>query len=353
MTQPISSSSPIRADADDEISLLGLASALLRWRRPIIVLGLVGAAIGLALGLTGKRLYKSTVTFIPQGSESGASGLLAAVGQLGIRIPTSSTAWGPALYVEVLQSRALLERLAFDTVIVAEERGRRAVVADLLEIDAPTQALRADHAVRALRGIVRGEEVKSLGAVRLSVATRWPSVSLALAEALVREVNHFNFQTRKSQAAAERQFVEAQSNEAQRSLLAAEERLQAFLERNRSISGSPELGFTHDRLQREVGLRQQLYSALLQSREDARIREIRDIPVITVLEEPALPLVGESRGTLQKAVLGGFAGGLLGVVIAFAVHGLSRARGMPSDEAREFFRLVDESTPRFLRKARR
>src|SRR5688572_5591681 len=98
---------------EDEVSLLGLASILLRWRRRIIAFGLIGGVLGLTLGLTRARLYKSEATFIPQGSEATAtSGLLAAVGQLGIRVPTTGGAgWGPPVYIEVLKSRAILERL--------------------------------------------------------------------------------------------------------------------------------------------------------------------------------------------------------------------------------------------------
>ena len=221
---------------------------------------------------------------------------------------------------------------------------------DLLEIDDPVPELRVDIAVRALGKIVAASEVRSLGAVRVLVTTRWPSVSLALAERLVDGVNRFNLETRKSQAAAEREFVEMQAEEAERALREAEDRLQLFLQRNRAFDSSPELAFEHDRLGREVGLRQQVYTTLLQNREEARIREVRDTPVITVLEEPRLPVVREARKSIQKGVLGGLVGGMLGVLIAFLGRGVARARRAPTEEAREFFQLVEEATPRFFRR---
>jgi len=167
----------------------------------------------------------------------------------------------------------------------------------------------------------------------------------------VQGVDKFNLKSRKSQAAEERRFVEEQAIEAERTLRVAEDRLQSFLQQNR-ILGSPELLMDHDRLGREVALRQQVYTSLLQNREEARIREVRDTPVITVLEAPRLPVVGEPRGSAQKAILGGLAGGMLGVLIAFLVQGVAGARQTPSDEAREFFGLVSELTPKFLRKGR-
>jgi hypothetical protein len=257
------------------------------------------------------------------------------------------------MYVELLNSRTLLEPIVLDTVVVQEERGRRVAFMDLLEIEAPTTERRLDLAVRALGGMVAASEERKLAAVKVTVTTRWPSVSLALTQRLMQRVNQFNLETRKSQAAMERQFVEAQSAEAEHTLRSAEDRLQVFLQRNRSIAGSPELGFERDRLQREVVLRQQVYTSLLQSREEARIREVRDTPVITVFEKPRLPLVGESRKSVNKALLGGIVGGMLGVLIAFLAHGLSGARQIPSEEAREFFRLVQDATPKFLKRGRR
>jgi len=176
---------------------------------------------------------------------------------------------------------------------------------------------------------------------------------VTLVERLVRGVNQFNLETRKSQATAERQFVEGRAEEAGRALREVEDRLQTFLQRNRAIGGSPELGFERDRLQREVALRQQVYTTLLQTREEARIREVRDMPVITELEDPRLPLISESRGTAIKLILGALAGGFLGIVIAFLADAMVAARRAPSEEAREFFQLVEEVTPRFLKRGAR
>ncbi len=201
----------------------------------------------------------------------------------------------------------------------------------------------------ALRDLVKVRELRALNAVEVSVTTRWPSVSLAIASRLVKGVGRFNVETRKSQAAAERQFVEARADEAQRALREAEDRLQSFLQRNRAFV-APELAFQRDRLQREVALRQEVYTTLLQKREEARIREVRDTPVITMLEEPRLPLLPESRMTVLKTGLGALAAGLVCVVIAFLSEGLADARLLPSDDAREFFKLIDEATPRFLRR---
>jgi uncharacterized protein involved in exopolysaccharide biosynthesis len=344
---------PLPTESDEPISLLGLGAVLLRWRRTIAVLGVLGLVVGITLGLARPRTYVSSATFLPQGSEVPSSGLAAAASQLGIRVPTTGAAWGPSIYVELLRSRTLLEPIARDTITVAEQEGRRTPVMELLEIKSQEPAERMDRAVQRLRRMVTATELRPISAVEVKVASEWPSVSLTLAERLVNGVNRFNLETRKSQAAAERTFVEQRAAEIERSLREAEDRLQAFLQRNRIINPNSEQAFERERLQREVTRRTQLYTSLLESLEEARIREVRDTPVITLLAAPRAPVLPESRGTAARGILGALAGTAMGILIAFAAQGMSRARHEASDEAREFFELVDEATPGFLRGRRR
>lgn len=334
---------------DDEISLISLANALLRWRRTIFAFAVVGAAAGLAAGLLSRRTYASTATFSPQvGNEQSASaGLALAASQFGLRIPGSGGGWPAATYVELLSSRALLDPIARDTFVVAEDGNRRVALMDLLEVQADNPAQRVEKTIRKLRTLVTAIEVKKLGAVQMTVATRWPSVSLGLANRLLEGVNRFNTQTRQSQATAERKFVEKQAQDAERALRDAEDRMQGFLQRNR-VASSPDLVFERDRLQREITLRQQSYTTLLQSHEEARIREVRDTPVITVLESPVFDAIGESRHTAVKAVLGA----VVGIVLAVLFRAIAGASQSPSEDMKAFFQTLDEAMPRFFRRRR-
>ncbi len=98
MTQPSAGPAPVYEN-EDEISVFSLASVLVRWRWTIVALGVFGGVLGLARGLTSPKVYKSTATFIPQGSEGGVSGLALAASQFGIRVPSGGDAWGPPVYV--------------------------------------------------------------------------------------------------------------------------------------------------------------------------------------------------------------------------------------------------------------
>jgi len=204
----------------DDVSMLAFATFVLRWRRLILSAGIVGLILGVAAGLLAHRVYRSTATFLPQGSDTNRlSGLALAASQFGVNVP--SNGWGPPIYVELLRSTALLQAVALDTVRVAEQN-RQARVIDLVGATGSSSSRRLNDAVKRLREIVKADEDKRLGAVTVNVDTRWPSVSLALSQLVVEGVTRFNRETRRSQAAAERQFVEQQATDAEAQLRQAE-----------------------------------------------------------------------------------------------------------------------------------
>ena len=339
LTEPVAA--PRVAHHEDRpISLVMFAIVLLRWWRVIVAAGVLGGILGLTLGLTAGRVYKSEATFIPQGTQD--VGALAGIGaQFGIRLPTGTgNVWGPPVYVELLRSATLLTPIATDTFNITEEN-RRAALMDLLRIQGPTPPERVMYTVMRLQQIVRVDEDRRLNAVRISVITDWPSLSYALVNRLVDAVNQFNLQTRKSQASAERQFADAQAAAAEQALREAEDRLQVFLQQNRGdVSGIPRLQFTRDRLQRDVQLRGQVLSSLLQGREDARLREVRDTPVITVLEAPRLAVVREPRRSVRKAIMYGLAWTALAVIAVFVLEGLRAMQQSGRPETRELIRML-------------
>jgi uncharacterized protein involved in exopolysaccharide biosynthesis len=153
-----------------------------------------------------------------------------------------------------------------------------------------------------------------------------------MVKCILDRLNWFNLVTRQSQAGAERRFMEGRLDEARAELRTAEDRLQNFLQRNRDFRNSPELTFQQDRLARDVQMRQQVYTSLAQAYEQARIEEVRDTPVITVVEQPDLPIRPDRRGAARSALVALIAGGMLGTLIAFVMTVMERERALNEDE---------------------
>jgi uncharacterized protein involved in exopolysaccharide biosynthesis len=334
-------------------SALGPAVFLLRHRRVIVLFALAGATLGGSIALLGKRTFSSGAKFLPQGTDVNAAGLAQAASQLGIRVPASGGVWSPAIYADLLESDAILLPLLSERLRISEEGGREANLAELLDVETPNASQLPDRTMRALRDrVLSVRENKAMGAVELTVITRWPSVSLQIADALVKGLQTVVLDARKTQASAERIFADARADEAEAALRVAEDHLLVFLKENRALNGSPELGFVRDRLQRDVSLRQTVFTTLVQSREEARLREVRNTPVFTILSQPRLSALPVSRRAALKAALGLLGGGILGLTLAFFREILALAHDAPSEAERELLRLLDDSLPRALRPKR-
>jgi uncharacterized protein involved in exopolysaccharide biosynthesis len=119
-----------------------------------------------------------------------------------------------------------------------------------------------------------------------------------------------------------------------------------FLEANRQWQDSPLLQFRHDGLQRKVTLRQTVLTTLVQSYEQARISEVRDTPVITVLQAPFLPPGPDPRRRVLSAALGIVLGGMAGIVFAFLVEAFRRPS--EGDPAREDFQQTWDGLKRSI-----
>lgn len=281
-----------------------------------LVVGLTGAGgVAAALAaLLSARQFVSSATFVPEDAATTTQTLLRAAQQIGIAVPSDRHSWPPALYVTVLTSTSVLHPLAMKRYSVQGPDSTTEALADLLEVDDDTPARRAEKTVRVLRQrVVRISESRTTGSVTIEVTTRWPSLSHALASALLEAANTFNVSVRQTQAAAELAYAEERTAEALRDLRQSEEELLAFLNRNRLTNSAPTLVFQQQRLEGEVEQRRSLYYALVGRRDEARLRKLRDTPVVSIIDAPRVPAIGEARGTVFRGVLGAIAGFLAAV----------------------------------------
>lgn len=329
-----------RPDTAD-VSPWWLAAALLRARRTILLLTAAGMLVGLTIALLRPRAYTATFSFLPQvGSDASRAGLAGLAGQLGINIGSlGGNTPPPQLYADLLTSREVLGPVAGDSV-PTDGTGARMPLAEFLDVTGKTAPLLLENTVRELRREVISSTValRTTGMVTVRVRTRSPQASLAIASRLLDRLNHFNLVTRQSQAREERRFTEARLADARLVLRAAEDAQERFLKLNRQIDGSPALRFENDRLQREVQLQQQVVTTLAQQLEENRIREVRDTPVITVYEPPALPVRPDPGLRALILVLGTAAGFLVGVFVVLTRDAWRRMRETSVDPALEQFR---------------
>lgn len=305
------------ADGGSSLAWIGAAA---RTRRPMLAACLLVGVIGLSIVNFRARSFTANASFIPQapgGTRASISGLAA---QFGFSVPGAEASASPAFYADLLKSeeivRGVIEtRYRFS----ADGEAREGNLIELLGVDGANDAVKMELAaarVRTLVGVLRNRET---GLIRLSYKAPWPELAQQVAQRFLDLLNEFNLERRQSQAAAERKFVEGRLAEVQGELRAAEGRLQAFLSANRDYRNSPRLAFEQERLNEDVVARRQVVTSLVQAFEQARIDQVRDTPVITVVEAPLVPATADPRGLVRNAILGLLFGGMLFIGLAFVM----------------------------------
>lgn len=294
-------------------SLRALLEHVLLHRRLIGYTTIAVLAAAVVPAVTRARTYTAGAAFMSPARPTQA-GLNALVAQLGIGTAEVASE-SPQFYVDFISLQSTLRALVDSSYPASRGRRYRNLV-EYFGASGPTYAVQRDRAVAKLRRRLEASADVKTGVVSVIATTHDPELSRALAERTIALVSDFNLQHRKSQAAAERDFVKDRLADALGELHAAEDRQEEFLQQN-AVVASPRLRLEMDRLSQDVGTRRAVYTTLSQAYEQARIDAVRDTPLISVVEPPVVPAEPDSRGLARAAISGLFGGLVLGVLLAY------------------------------------
>jgi uncharacterized protein involved in exopolysaccharide biosynthesis len=326
-----------------------LAAVLMgHWRLVLGVplgVGLLAAGVTLLL----PKAFESRVLILPEDNPVGApTGLANVASQFGITLP-SEPGRSPAFYGELIRSGAILGDVLHGRYRVATSEGMDSAdssMLDLLGIRGATPRHQTEAGVERLRRMT-SVDVRATGLIDIRVRAPDPQLSMLIAERYVEEVNRFNAVRRQSQARQRRVFVDERAAAADSELRMAEDSVRAFYESNREWQSSPRLMFEEGRLRRQLELRQELLLTLRRELESARIAEVNDAPVVTVIEPP----VAATRHVTPKRtyiVIG--ATGLAFLLVSFGLFAREyRAQMAATDAAYDELRAT---WGRFLQESR-
>lgn len=384
---------PPKESYENEISLLELGAIFLRHRWLVLGTPVILAFLVIVHSLVfTSRTWTTTAAFTPQSDQQSSTRLRGLASQLGVSIPAGEAAQSPEFYVDLINSRDFLARVARsrytnlsgdsgkssleDRVPGSSTRKSRDSITlpgppsisqsrlegagsasfssgiSLIEaygIESENRRRAIDAAVRRLKSSVSTETDFESGLVRVSVSMHKPELAGAVGARIIEMVNIFNLEFRQSQASSQRRFLEERVHQAREDLVAAEDSLKRFLENNRRYEGSPQLVFEYQRLQRRVDLQQQIYTSLSQSLEEAKIEAVRNTPVITVVQEAEVPIQPDSRRTILKGVIALFLGGMLSVSLAFGFEYVKSASQEEPEKYRELSALMRQTVDDLVR----
>jgi len=344
---------PAAAGGEPTLSFFQLANVLIRNRFLMLGLPLAMAVLLAGLALRQPRLYQANASFVPNGAADAGSQLSSIAAQLGLNIASGQPGQSPAFYSELLVSRDILREAVQTTYAVRTGRGvERGTLVHFFGLDDPAAPVsRApghtplDLAIKQLQDAIGTHVSLETGVVQVNVATERPALSEAILARLIALTQEFDLTKRRTQASARRHFAEERANEARADLADAQARLEGFVAHNRQFQSSALQMLEQGQLQQEMMLRQQVYTALVQTYEQARIDEVRNTPVITVLESPAGSAAPRSRGTLGRAIVGLVLGAILAAFLALLREAARTARRARDADFEEFLALRRSLVP--------
>jgi len=321
-------------EADRDIPFIAFLNIILRYRRVVLLATAVGVAATVAAGLVFGG-YRARAVFAPvMGSLSPLGDVASVAAKFGI-IVAGAVGSPVGFYADLPTTDGLLSQLAESRFSFAPDVNGRDTLSGTLVVllkahgDTPEELLQ--NAVDHLQRKIDVTSDLGAGTVTVEALAPWPELAEKMTRRILDLVNVFNVEQLQSQARAERQFIEDRMHAAQRELEDAENQLEVFLTKNRTYQASPKLTIEAGRLQRRIDLRQQTYTTLVGEYEEARIREIRNTPVITVVDPPE----GSARVRFKvlALVLVGLALGVaFGVTLAFLLEYFAALRRERSSE---------------------
>jgi len=260
-----------------------LVTELIRNWRALIGIPLISAVVAVLASLIVPAEYEGVAMFSPAEEVNATlpGNLLDIAAEFGVS--AGSKGYNVYYFAQVAQSREVLRQVVRDTISIS---GKRIPVLELLGLVNDTTSKELERGIRRLddRLTVRTDDQSNLITLRMRGPS--PESATALTAAVLDALNAVTTSSIQSGGSAERRFAEAQADSAREALRVSENQHRDFLNSNRNISSSPSLQFEDARLRRQIQIRQDIFLALVNQVQAAKLREVRNTPSIALIQPP-------------------------------------------------------------------
>jgi uncharacterized protein involved in exopolysaccharide biosynthesis len=270
--------------SESRINWMNILSILWNSRKFIgIVTGIV-TVLALIISLILPESFKSTAVILPDADKSKLSSLggisdLAAMAGISVGGEGSIV----KLYPTILKSESVLRSVIYAK-YQTKEFSDSVNLIQYWRIKDKNPERDYEVALQNLRaGLDVAMDLKT-AVLTMSIETSEPQLSADILNTVISAMEKFIRIKRNTNASEQRKWIEARLIEVKEDLSKAENILKNFREKNRSISGSPQLLLDQERLVREVQINATMYTELKKQYELVKIEEIRTTPIINVMD---------------------------------------------------------------------
>ncbi len=306
----------------EEFSIVELRRGVARRWRWLVTVPVLAALAGALAAALWPKTWTATTSFVPeQALGSNNVSLLGALGGLGSLLGDAGGASalaklkdGPSteFFADVLTSTELMSATLRTPFTDPVDPGVRRPLLDLIDVTGPTAERRFGNGLRKLQKKVLVVISRKSSIVSLSVTLRDPALSASVANRMLELLNRFNLERRQRSSTEQRRFAEGRLGMARIELDSAERVRQEFLDANRSYYESPRLMAVYDQLDRVVRVKEGILIGLTKTFEESRVAEVRDTPLLTIVDVATPP-----DRPLQRPLLWGGLAATVGVILGF------------------------------------
>ena len=277
----------ISEGAEEESSIHWIEILSVLWNSKKLIAYVTGSVTVLAVivSLLLPEYYRSTATLLPE-TEKGKLSALGGISDLAALagVSVGGEVSLAKLYPTIIKSEAVLKNVIYAR--YSTKKFREPV--DLIqywEIEEKTPERSYEVALNNLRDGLDVSLDNRTSVVTISILTREPQLSADIVNNITKELDRFIRTKRTTNASEQRKWIEGRLVEVKVDLEKSENRLKEFREKNRRVSDSPQLLLEQERLIREVTINSTIYTELKKQQEIVKIEEIKNIPIINVMDD--------------------------------------------------------------------
>ena len=164
-------------------------------------------------------------------------------------------------------------------------------------------AYNKEKAIKIFSECVDVIENRMSGLIQINVRLEDPLISASIANFIGKQVQLYIQKENSAQSTIEKLFISERLSIVKNELEKSELELKIFKERNRGYEDSPELFMVFSRIFRDVEAKKRVYLTLQQQLELARIEEVKQSPILHILDYAIAPSRKSSPNRLLFLIL--------------------------------------------------
>ncbi len=272
------------ASKQSSINYAELFSVLWGSRKLIGIITASVTVVAIIISLLLPKYYRSTVVILPETSQSKLAGLgglsdLASLAGVNVGGEVSLS----KLYPTIVKSEAVLKNIIYQKYQTKSFIDSTDLI-KIWDVDEEKPQLAYETTLKTLRDELEVSLEIKTSVLSISILTKEPQLSADIVNAIAHELDVFIRTKRTTNASEQRKWIEGRLREVKVDLEKSENALKDFRENNRRVSDSPHLLLEQERFIRDVQINSTLYTELKKQYELAKIEEIKNIPIVNILD---------------------------------------------------------------------